>query len=149
LVLYDTEAELNDAYYQDRERPDGEGVRGFAMADKDEDVCYIHIKAAAIWDDRENMAIIGHELYHCALAKHPTATYAPELEMEAKVEPTEEETAVATKDIILTKLEDMPVDAQELVDETQVMMLDLLAWECSDDNPHKETFNLDCAKVSN
>ena len=75
FVLYDNEMDLNDAYYANRERPEGEGVRAFAMSTKEADVCYVHIKPAKIWDDREGMAIMGHEIYHCALAKHRTATF--------------------------------------------------------------------------
>jgi hypothetical protein len=36
----------------------------------DEDVCFVHIIPPEIWDDRESMAIMGHEIYHCALADH-------------------------------------------------------------------------------
>ncbi len=46
------------------------GVRGFALVSDESDVCYIHMMEADIWDDRENMAILGHEMYHCLLADH-------------------------------------------------------------------------------
>lgn len=70
FVLYDTEEELNDVYYRDQERKAGEGVRAFTYSTEDEDVCYVHIKLAELWDDRESMTIMGHEIYHCALARH-------------------------------------------------------------------------------
>ena len=64
---------------------------------------------------------------------------------------TSQQTAIALDDFDLnrTKLEDMPANTQKLIDESQAMMLDLLTWECSDNNPYKEKFNLDCVKVSN
>jgi len=81
FILYDTEEELNDVFYNNRKRPEGEGVRAFTLSTKDEDVCYVHIKPAKRWDDREAMSILGHEIYHCALATHRVATY-DELEEE-------------------------------------------------------------------
>lgn len=83
FVLYDTEEELNNVYYLDRERKANEGVRGFTYSAEDEDVCYVHIKPAKIWDDRESMAIMGHEIYHCALAKHSNTTDIEENTIEA------------------------------------------------------------------
>lgn len=64
---------------------------------------------------------------------------------------TSQQTAIALDnfDLNRTKLEDMPANTQKLIDESQAMMLDLLTWECSDDNPYKETFDLTCANVSN
>jgi hypothetical protein len=78
FILYDTEDELNDVYYEDIERPEGEGVKAFSYSTESEDVCYVHIKPAKIWDDREGMAIMGHEVYHCALGRHRIATYGVE-----------------------------------------------------------------------
>jgi hypothetical protein len=75
FVIYDSELDLNDAYYGDEERPQDEGVKAFSLSSKDEDMCFVHIKPAKIWDDREGMAIMGHEVYHCALGRHRVATY--------------------------------------------------------------------------
>lgn len=75
FVVYDTEEELNEVFYANRERPVGHGVRAFTLSSKDQDVCYVHLKLAKKWDDREAMSILGHEMYHCALASHRVATY--------------------------------------------------------------------------
>ncbi len=74
LVLYTSDEELNKSYEKVTETTlgEGEGVRGFASVHPSEDVCYVHIMAAKIWDDREAMAIMGHEVYHCALSQHET-----------------------------------------------------------------------------
>jgi len=74
LVLYTSDEELNKSYEKVTETTlgEGEGVRGFASVHSLEDVCYVHIMAAKIWDDREAMAIMGHEVYHCALSQHET-----------------------------------------------------------------------------
>jgi hypothetical protein len=50
--------------------PGQPGVRAFATSHPENDVCVIHIIPASIWDDRESMTIMGHEVYHCALADH-------------------------------------------------------------------------------
>lgn len=50
--------------------PGQPGVRAFATSHPDNDVCVVHIIPASIWDDREAMTIMGHEVYHCALADH-------------------------------------------------------------------------------
>jgi hypothetical protein len=72
LVLYKTRNRLNNAFEEATKDslPDGSGVRGFALVRDDQDVCFVHIIPAEIWDDREAMAIMGHEIYHCALADH-------------------------------------------------------------------------------
>ena len=72
LVLHTFPDELNEAFENTNGRPlpEGAGVRGFAIVSETEDVCYVHIIPADIWDDRESMAIMGHEIYHCALADH-------------------------------------------------------------------------------
>jgi hypothetical protein len=80
FVIYDSELDLNDAYYGDEEHPQDEGVKAFSLSSKDEDVCFVHIKPAKIWDDREGMAIMGHEVYHCALGRHRVATYGDDTE---------------------------------------------------------------------
>jgi hypothetical protein len=72
LVLYKTRDRLNNAFEEATKDslPEGAGVRGFALVRDDQDVCFVHIIPAEIWDDREAMAIMGHEIYHCALADH-------------------------------------------------------------------------------
>jgi len=72
LITYTSEARLNKAFEEasGMELGEEDGVRGYATVSEGEDVCFVHIMPAKIWDDREAMAIMGHEIYHCALAKH-------------------------------------------------------------------------------
>lgn len=81
FVIYDTEEELQDEFFDGEKPPEGLGVRAFTMVSPSSDVCYIHLKLAKIWDDRESMAILGHELYHCALAEHEIANLDGEEEI--------------------------------------------------------------------
>lgn len=126
LVLYDNESDLNDAYYQDRERPEGESVRAFALSAKNEDVCFVHIKAAKIWDDRENMAIMGHEIYHCALSRHPVATYGDNDEEEQTVDEQNkemEDTALSSSVVFVKPTEKTQ---EELLAEDRLLELEWL-----------------------
>jgi hypothetical protein len=78
MVLYDNQRKLDEAFNGASEdpMPEGAGVRGFAVVAPSQDVCFIHIIPAKIWDDREAMAIMGHELYHCLLSDHQDMTVA-------------------------------------------------------------------------
>lgn len=75
IKVYDTAEELQ-AYYNTIMEIEPENVspndliRGFTITRRDQPVCYIHIVNPYIWDNRESMAIIGHELLHCTLARH-------------------------------------------------------------------------------
>jgi len=69
MVTYNNEEEINKAY-QELSGLDKSAVRSFAQVSPDIPICYIHYVPAKIWDDRENLAIMGHELYHCLLAEH-------------------------------------------------------------------------------
>jgi hypothetical protein len=75
MVFYKDEEAINDEFIKinggiEQLGKEFNGVRGFAMVNDTTDVCYIHMMEANIWDDRENMAILGHEMYHCLLADH-------------------------------------------------------------------------------
>ena len=72
LVVYDDRNRLNRAFEKANGSalPSGAGIRGFANVNETEDVCFVHIIPADIWDNREAMAIMGHEIYHCALSDH-------------------------------------------------------------------------------
>jgi len=72
LVLYKFQEKLDEAYKKFTKQEDSSesGIRGFAQMSEGEDVCYVHIIPAEIWDDREALTIMGHEIYHCALADH-------------------------------------------------------------------------------
>ena len=72
IVTYTNRDRLNQAFEKatGKPLPEGSGVRGFTNVRSDEDICWVHIILADIWDDREAMAIMGHEVYHCTLADH-------------------------------------------------------------------------------
>ena len=72
LIIYNDRDKLNIAFEKANGSalPDGAGVRGFANVNETEDVCFVHIIPADMWDNREAMAIMGHEIYHCALSDH-------------------------------------------------------------------------------
>jgi len=78
IITYPNRDRLNKAFnlVAAEELPEGSGVRGFTNVRGDEDVCYVHIIPAGIWDDREAMAIMGHEVYHCTLADHTNVLVA-------------------------------------------------------------------------
>ena len=69
LVIYKTPEELL-AKYKELSGNDTKDVVAFAQIHEKNPTCYIHLIPAAIWDDREKMTILGHEVYHCALASH-------------------------------------------------------------------------------
>jgi len=72
LILYRTQEELDVAYEHitDTKLEEGKGIRGFATVSIEDDVCFVHLIPAQFWDDRESLTIMGHEIYHCALASH-------------------------------------------------------------------------------
>jgi hypothetical protein len=72
IVTYTNRDRLNQAFEKatGKPLPESAGVRGFTNVRPDEDICWVHIILADIWDDREAMAIMGHEVYHCTLADH-------------------------------------------------------------------------------
>ena len=54
MVMYDSQRKLDEAFNGASEEPmpEGSGVRGFAVVAPSQDVCFIHIIPAKIWDDR-------------------------------------------------------------------------------------------------
>jgi len=72
LITYTNRQRLTEAFEKANgiTLEEGTGIRGFAVMSDVEDVCFVHIIPASIWDDREAMAIMGHEIYHCAMADH-------------------------------------------------------------------------------
>jgi hypothetical protein len=71
--FYDDTESLNRAWARavgEDYDPEEVGVRAFATSNPMSDVCFVHIVPAKFWDDREAMTILGHEVYHCALADH-------------------------------------------------------------------------------
>jgi hypothetical protein len=93
LVTYSSMDQLNESFEEasGMELGEEDGVRGFATVHETEDVCYVHIMPAQIWDDREAMAIMGHEIYHCALAKHKDLFKEDEYEYEYEDEAMSDE----------------------------------------------------------
>ena len=71
LVFYDNEEQLQSAW----DIIDGskKAIRGFALVSRKSDKCFINIIPPKIWDDREAMVILGHELMHCTFATHKDA----------------------------------------------------------------------------
>jgi len=69
VVIHETESSLNSAYWKHTKNY-GKQVLGFALVHPSVDTCYVHIMVPDKWDDREALAIMGHEVYHCLLAEH-------------------------------------------------------------------------------
>lgn len=70
IVFYKSFDDLQVAFKKTTNNEKAGEVRGFTMVSPSQDVCVIHIEKPKIWDDREAMAIMGHEIYHCTLANH-------------------------------------------------------------------------------
>jgi hypothetical protein len=121
MVLYDNQRKLNEAFNGASEdpMPEGAGVRGFAVVAPSQDVCFIHIIPAKIWDDREAMAIMGHELYHCLLSDHQDVTVA-----KTDKEVVEDEAAMSEIEI--------PQDIEDLYAEDRRLELEWLKEEYED-----------------
>jgi len=69
VVIHKDEQSLNNAYWKHTKKY-GKQVLGFALVHPSVDTCYVHIMVPDKWDDREALAIMGHEVYHCLLAEH-------------------------------------------------------------------------------
>lgn len=85
LVFYDTFEELQEAFKKGAPGVEGE-VRGFTYVSKFTDICTVHIVKPEIWDDREILTILGHEVMHCTYANHKTVVTEEEA-----VDPLDEE----------------------------------------------------------
>ncbi len=79
IITYTNRDRLNQAFEKatGKPLPEGSGIRGFTNVSPDEDICWVHIIIAELWDDREAMAIMGHEVYHCTLADHKDVMGVP------------------------------------------------------------------------
>lgn len=67
---------LNDAWdkldgYKKENNRVGAEVRAFTLVSNTDRRCFVHIIPAKHWDQRDEMAALGHEIYHCLLAEHP------------------------------------------------------------------------------
>ena len=123
FITYKTRRELTTTFEEisGKELEEG-GIRGFAVSSKEDDVCYVHIQPAKIWDDREDMAILGHEIYHCALAEHEDIfgeeSEEEEEEKAVKEEPIKEE---GEKDIEDLYAEDRRLELEWLKEDYENM----------------------------
>lgn len=72
FIWYDDQLDLNTSYeaFNGVELTGGSKIRGFAVVNPNSEYCFLHVMKPEIWDDREAMIIIGHELMHCTLADH-------------------------------------------------------------------------------
>ena len=68
LIIYDTETELQASFEEFSGKKDE--IRAFTQTLAGDDMCYVHIVKAELWDNREALAILGHEVYHCTFATH-------------------------------------------------------------------------------
>ena len=129
MVLYNFEEQINKEYEKitETDLPEGSGVRGFAIVSETADVCYIHIVTPKIWDDREAMAIFGHETYHCALAKH-----AKIIEERAAEAEQEEEESVTQSNSTKTTLTPEQQEIEDLYAEDRRLELENLEYTCKD-----------------
>ncbi|MCS5550283.1 MAG: hypothetical protein NZ811_02075 [Gammaproteobacteria bacterium] len=89
LVFYDTFEELQVAFKKSAPTAEGE-VRGFTYVSEHSDVCTVHIVKTNVWDDREALTILGHEVYHCTYANHKTVVTEKEVEEAPPVDPLDE-----------------------------------------------------------
>lgn len=72
LTFYSSFDDLQRSFRKITNNKKAGEVRGFTMVSRTQDVCVIHLVKPKIWDDREAMAIMGHEVYHCTFANHET-----------------------------------------------------------------------------
>jgi hypothetical protein len=75
VVLYKEPEELNKAWNKSTGENGNENssVRAFTQTREGDDVCAVHFIPPTIWDDRETLAIMGHEILHCLGANHQNA----------------------------------------------------------------------------
>jgi len=69
LVFYENHEELQKAFKKNSPEVEGE-VRGFTLVSEFSDVCVVHMVKTTMWDDREALTILGHEVFHCTYADH-------------------------------------------------------------------------------
>jgi hypothetical protein len=140
LKLYESDETLNEEYEKlaGTDIPEGSGVRGFAIVSEFEDVCYIHIVRPKIWDDREAMAIFGHETYHCALANHARI-------MDERIEDAKKKEESETESQIADTVID--VSEQDLLDLDRKLEMENLQYECTHPDPLFENLPAGCSDI--
>lgn len=116
IVFYDNHEDLQKAFKKMPGAYSGV-VRGFTMVSEFNDVCVTHIVRPKIWDDREAMAIMGHEVYHCTFADHKMAIVGPQV-------------ASNDKDKIEEEFNSKEKTEEELNAEDRLLELEGLKEEC-------------------
>jgi len=66
---YTDNATLNDTYREETGRMEDD-IAGYSLSHPSYDVCEVHMVIPTLWDDREALTIMGHEILHCMLANH-------------------------------------------------------------------------------
>jgi hypothetical protein len=69
MVIYDSAHEIQKSFNAFSGKEDHE-IRAFTQTLPGDDICYVHIVKSELWDNREALAILGHEVYHCTFATH-------------------------------------------------------------------------------
>jgi hypothetical protein len=75
VVLYDDPDKLNSDFKKSSGLPEDDEsmIRAFTLTRDGDDVCIVHMIPPTLWDDRETLAIMGHEVLHCLGANHQNA----------------------------------------------------------------------------
>ena len=112
LILFKDNEALTKEYSKVTGTPIEEAnIRAFTSVSPTNDVCYINIIAPKIWDDREALTIIGHELMHCGLATHQDAS-AELAEKKKKWEDEQKKEAATNEE--LQNIEDLYAEDRRL-----------------------------------
>ncbi len=69
FTTYPDNATLNEVYKEETGDLETE-IAGYSLSHPSYDVCEVHMVMPKIWDDREALTIMGHEILHCMLAEH-------------------------------------------------------------------------------
>ena len=117
MVFYPDHERLQRSFRKvTKSKKEGE-VRGFTMVAKDQDVCTVHVVLPKIWDDREALTILGHEVFHCTFAGH-TKVILDKKPKEKKEVPT-------TKEIEDLYAEDRRLELEWLKDDYEEMGINI------------------------
>jgi len=117
MVFYSDHEKLQRAFRKvTNSKKDGE-VRGFTMVSKEQDVCTVHVVLPKIWDDREALTILGHEVFHCTFANHTTVI------LDKK--PKENKGVSTTEEIEDLYAEDRKLELEWLKDEYEKMGINI------------------------
>jgi hypothetical protein len=127
FVFYKNDAELNRAWKEvsGLEPGNKSEVRAFTQTATGNDVCVVHMVPPTIWDDREGLAILGHETLHCTYASHQDAA-AEVAEKEREWEEKQKNEKRALLKELVTKLDDTVDTIEDLFAEDRRLELEWL-----------------------